>query len=322
MKVDNILVTGANGFVGRALCEALIKQGTSVKATCRDAKSIDLAGCKVVQMQSIDAETEWTASLDSVHTVIHLAARVHVMNDHAINPLEEFRKVNLHGTVNLARQAARAGVKRFIYVSSIKVNGEYTKAGKPFTEVDITNPTDAYAVSKFEAEQALLQIAQQAGMEVVIIRPPLVYGPGVKANFANMMQMLQRGIPLPFGAIQNKRSFVYVGNLVNFILRCVEHQAAANQIFLVSDGHDLSTKELLLNCAQALKVKVRLLPIPVWLLKFFAIIFGKKEMAQRLCDNLQVNISKAEYLLNWTPSISIIEGLAETAKGFQKAKEL
>jgi nucleoside-diphosphate-sugar epimerase len=321
LEINTILVTGANGFVGRALCETLIKQSTSVKATCRDAKSVDLAGCEIIRIQSIDAETEWTASLDGVHTVIHLAARVHVMNDHATNPLEEFRKVNLHGTVNLAKQAARAGIKRFIYMSSVKVNGEHTKPGKSFTEVDIANPTDAYAISKYEAEQALLQIAQQTGMEVVIIRPPLVYGPGVKANFASMMQMLQRGIPLPFGAIQNKRSFVYVGNLVNFIVRCVEHQAAANQIFLVSDGHDLSTKELLLNCAQALKVKVRLLPIPVWSLKFFANILGKKEMAQRLCDNLQINISKAEFLLNWTPSISIIEGLVMTAKSFQKAKE-
>ncbi len=314
MDINYLLVTGANGFVGRALCEELVKLGTPVKAICRETKSFDIAGCDVIQIPSIDAQTAWVASLNNVNTVIHLAARVHVMNDLVTNPLEEFLKINLHGTVNLARQSATAGVKRFIYMSSVKVNGEYTIAGKPFTETDVPTPTDAYAVSKYEAEQALLQIAQQTGMEVVIIRPPLVYGPGVKANFASMLRMLQRGIPLPLGTVQNKRSFVYVGNLVSFILRCVEHSAAANQIFLVSDGNDLSTKELLINCAQALRVKVRLLPVPINLLKLIAAVLGKKEMVQRLCDNLQVDISKAKYLLYWTPPISMNEGLKVTVK--------
>ncbi len=282
-----VLVTGANGFIGRLLSAELIRQGHSVVAAVRTTNNqIDDFEQKIVG--SINGETDWLVALRDVEVVVHLAARVHVMNDTAINPLSEFRKVNVDGTLNLAQQAINAGVKRFIFISSIKVNGEHTVIGKPFTEVDVANPQDAYGVSKFEAEQGLMRIAQQTGMELVIIRPPLVYGEGVKANFASMMRVVKRGVPLPLGAIHNKRSFVYVGNLVSLIVRCLDHPAAANQVFLVSDGRDLSTTELLLQCAMALGVKSKLLPVPQSLIAIGAALLGKQAVAQRLCGNLQV----------------------------------
>lgn len=308
----HVLVTGANGFVGRPLCRELIRCGYSVKAASRNSVNA-LAGADFVQISDITTDTDWTSTLSGVDVVIHLAARVHVMNDTAVDPLAEFRKVNVNSTLHLALQAAKAGVKRFIFISSIKVNGEHTTLGKPFTEEDVANPQDAYGVSKFEAEQGLLLIAQQTGMEVVIIRPPLVYGAGVKANFASMMRVVKRGIPLPLGAIYNKRSFVYVGNLVSLIMRCVDHPAAANQVFLVSDGHDLSTTELLRKCAVALGVSARLLPVPQGLIEVCAALLGKRDVAQRLCGNLQVDITKARTLLGWTPPVSVADGLKAAA---------
>jgi UDP-glucose 4-epimerase len=198
------------------------------------------------------------------------------------------------------------------------VNGERTKLGQPFTEEDTAHPEDAYGLSKLEAEQGLFLIARKTGMKVVIIRPPLVYGDGVKANFASMMRAVKRGIPLPLGAIHNQRSFVYVRNLVNFIRVCMEHPKAANQVFLVSDGHDLSTTELLMRCAQALGVKSRLLPVPQGWLTFCAALVGKGAVAQRLCGNLQLDISKARSLLGWTPPLTVEDGLHETALGLLK----
>ncbi len=310
-----ILVTGANGFVGKSLCAALRSDGHTLVATVR-ASNTKIDGGEQVVVGSIEGDTDWADALSGVAVVVHLAARVHVMNDKALDPLTEFRKVNVDGTLNLARQAAKAGVKRFIFISSIKVNGEHTVSGKPFTEDDLPSPQDAYGISKFEAEQGLLLIAQQTGLEVVIIRPPLVYGHGVKANFASMMRTVKRGIPLPLGAIHNKRSFVYVGNLVSLILRCADHPAVANQIFLVSDGCDLSTTELLRGCADALGVKARLLPIPQRLLELGAAFLGKKAVAQRLCGNLQVDITKARNLLGWEPPYSVAEGLRAVADGF------
>ena len=314
-----ILVTGANGFVGKSLCPALISQGEAVRAVVRvaDARADDF---EQVTVGSIDGATDWSAALRDIDVVIHLAARVHVMNDSAIDSLAEFRKVNVAGTLNLAKQAAKAGVKRFIFISSVKVNGEQTVKNKPFTESATANPQDAYGVSKHEAEQGLKRIAEETGMEVVIIRPPLVYGAGVKANFASMMRVAKRGIPLPFGAIHNKRSFVYVGNLVSLILRCVDYPAAANQTFLVSDGQDISTTELLRGCAEALGMKARLLPVPQKLVEVCATIIGKRDVAQRLCGNLQVDISKARNLLNWTPPISVADGLKATASGLNQGK--
>ena len=240
------------------------------------------------------------------------------MNDHSSDPLTEFRRVNVDGSLNLAKQAALAGVKRLIYLSSVKVNGEYTLSGHPFKESDVSNPQGAYGLSKLEAEQGLLLIAQETGMEVVIIRPPLVYGQGVKANFASMMRAVKRRIPLPLGAIHNNRSFVYVGNLVSLIATCIHQPAAANQVFLVSDGSDLSTTQLLQASATALGVKSRLWPIPQGSIEGLAALVGKRDLAQRLCGNLQVDISKAQKLLGWTPLIPVADGLKATALAFKQ----
>lgn len=310
-----VLVTGANGFVGKILCGQLVNQDYSVRAAVRSSE-VSIEHVNVFVSGNVDATTDWATALNSISTVIHLAARVHVMNDTAVDRLAEFRKVNVDGTLNLARQAASAGVKRFIFMSSVKVNGEYTEVAKPFNEELLANPQDAYGISKHEAEQGLFEIAQQTGMEVVIIRPPLVYGAGVKANFASMMRVVKRGIPLPLGAIHNKRSFVYVGNLVSLILRCIDHPAAENQVFLVSDGHDLSTTELLQGCAVALGVKAMLLPVPQKLIEVGAAILGKQDIAQRLCSNLQIDITKTRTLLGWAPPFSVEQSLKATADSF------
>lgn len=310
--VERIMVTGANGFVGQSLCKALCRQRYAVVAALR-SESTMLVGVERVILGALDSSTDWTIALVNVDVVVHLAARVHIMNDTTLDPMTEFRKVNVDSTLNLARQAAQAGAKRFIFISSIKVNGESTSTGRPFTEDDVANPQDPYGVSKWEAERGLQLIAQQTGMEVIIIRPPLVYGPGVKANFASMMNIVKRKLPLPLGAIHNQRSFVYVGNLVSFIMRCIEHPAAVNQVFLVSDGHDLSTSELLQMCAKTLNVKLVLLPVPQKLIKFGTLLFGKRDMAQRLCGNLQVDITKAQKVLGWFPPITVEAGLNATA---------
>ncbi|MDO9206059.1 MAG: SDR family oxidoreductase [Methylotenera sp.] len=309
-----VLITGVTGFVGKELCAELLSQGHEILVAVR-TKVVAIKNVEMTMVGEINRGTDWSTALRDVDVVIHLAARVHVMHDTVVDPLAEFRKVNVDGTLNLAHQAARADVKRFIFISSIKVNGEHTEVDKPFKESDVANPQDAYGVSKLEAEQGLLQIAQQTGLEVVIIRPPLVYGAGVKANFASMMRAVKRGIPLPLGAIHNKRSFVYVGNLVSLITRCVDHPAAVSQVFLVSDGHDLSTTELLSACAVALDVKSRLLPVPQKLIELSAVLVGKKDIAQRLCGNLQVDITKARTLLGWEPSVSVADGLKATALG-------
>jgi len=312
-----LLVTGGSGFVGGALCASLSESGHTVRLAQRLANAKSGTFEQVVVGQ-VDAATDWSAALKDVEVVIHLAARVHVMDDQSADPLAEFRRVNVDGSLNLAKQAASAGVKRLIYLSSVKVNGEYTLQGHPFKESDIANPQDDYGLSKFEAEQGLLLIAQQTGMEVVIIRPPLVYGRGVKANFASMMRAVKRGIPLPLGAIRNNRSFVYVGNLVSLITTCMRHPAAANQVFLVSDGCDLSTTQLLQACATSLGVNSKLWTLPQRLIEGLAAMMGKRDVAQRLCGDLQVDISKARALLGWTPPISVADGLKATALDFKR----
>jgi nucleoside-diphosphate-sugar epimerase len=249
---------------------------------------------------------------------MHIAARVHVMNERAGDPLAEFRRVNVDGTLNLARQAASAGANRFVFVSSIKVNGESTTETQPFTAADTPAPQDPYGISKMEAEQGLRQIAAETGMEVVIVRPPLVYGPGVKANFASMMRAVQRGLPLPLGSVtHNRRSFVALDNLVDLLITCIDHPAAANQTFLVSDGEDLSTTDLLRRLGQALNKPARLFPVPPSLLQLGANLLGKGDMAQRLLGNLQVDISHTRNTLNWTPPISVDEGLRRAAAGLR-----
>ena len=312
-----ILLTGATGFVGSAVTkEVLDNLGHELVAVSRQPLSGSYAPAKNFVIKTIDAGSDWLLALDGIDVVIHLAARVHVMQDSASNPLEAFRKVNTEGTLNLARQAAVAGVKRFIFISSIKVNGEFTKDGEPFTAMDAPAPQDPYGVSKLEAEQGLLALAQETGMEVVIIRPPLVYGPGVKANFLKMMAGLNKGVPLPFGAVHNKRSLVALDNLVDLILTCIDHPAAANEIFLVSDDDDLSTPELLQRMAESLGRSARLIPIPEGVLKFSAICLGKRDVAGRLLGSLQLDITKTKALLNWAPPVSMNKAFKKTAEDF------
>lgn len=312
-----VLVTGANGFVGGAVWRRLHGMGDVQAVGCvRRTVAFPEVDALVASVGDLSASTDWSSALSGVEVVVHAAARVHVMQDAATDPLQEFRRVNVQGTLQLARQAAAAGVRRFVFISSIKVNGEATQAGHPFTADDAPAPLDAYGISKMEAEQGLRELAAQTGMELVIIRPPLVYGPGVKANFQAMMRWLARGMPLPLGAIHNQRSLVALDNLVDLIVTCINHPAAANQTFLVSDGEDLSTSQLLRRMGQALGKPARLIPVPPALLKLGAASVGKPAVAQRLCGSLQVDISKTRQLLGWSPPVSVDEGLKKTAEGY------
>lgn len=305
-----VLVTGASGFVGSALCERLKNEGLNYRCAVRKPSPDQ----NTFPVGDIGPETIWGEALIDISTVIHLTARVHIMKDEVPDPLAEYRKVNVEGTLNLAQQAAQVGVKRFVFISSIKVNGEQTPLRKPFTSGDTSAPEDPYGISKNEAEQGLQQLAQETGMDVVIIRPPLVYGPGVKGNFRSMMRWVNKGIPLPLGAIHNQRSLVGLDNLVDFIITCIDHPAAANQTFLVADGEDLSTTDLLRRVGQAMGKPARLIPVPMSVLQFCARLLGKQAMVQRLCGNLQVDISKARKLLGWEPPVSVDEGLRRAVR--------
>lgn len=312
-----VLVTGATGFLGRALTSRLSADSTvRVRASSRSITPTTDASLDSVRVTDLTETTDWKSALRGVDVVVHTAARVHVMHDDALEPVAEFRRVNVAGTVNLARQAAAAGVRRFVFISSIKVNGEQTTPGCPFTSRDTPEPVEPYGVSKHEAEQALRRLAQDTGMEVVIIRPVLVYGPGVKANFLAMMRWLHQGIPLPFGSIHNRRSLVAVGNLTDLIARCLDHPAAANQTFLVSDGDDVSTATLLRRAAIAMDTQARLIRVPPYLLRATMRLAGKADVAQRLCASLQVDIEPTRQLLGWTPPVTMDAALRETARWF------
>lgn len=310
-----VLVTGASGFVGYAICLRLqATSGIDVVGAVRTTPSVAIGGTgkpvNTVQVPSgLGAETDWSAALAGVDAVVHAAARVHVMHERSHDPLSEYRHVNVDGTLRLAQQAAYAGVRRFVFISSIKVNGEATEYGAPFTPRDVPMPTDPYGISKWEAEQGLWGIARASGMELVIVRPPLVYGPGVKANFAALMKATGSGWPMPLGAVHNLRSYLALDNLVDFVFTCLRHPEAANQTFLVSDGQDLSTRDLVTGLAGAAGRRARLIPVPVWLLRLGAAIAGRPGFAARLCDNLQLDIGKSKALLAWTPPISVQEGL-------------
>lgn len=308
-----LLLTGATGFVGQQLVRALKKQaGLSLRLASRGATARD-AELPIFKVD-LSATSDWHEALEGCEVVIHTAARAHIMEDKAENPLQEFRKVNTVGTLNLAKQAAEAGVKRFIFISSIKVNGEATFANQPFTAADQPDPSDPYAISKYEAEQGLQNIAAKTAMEVVIIRPPLVYGPGVKGNLQRMLAWVEKKRPLPLGAIHNKRSFVSVDNLNSLIISCLNHPRAANQVFLVSDDQDLSTTELLKQLGRAINKPVYLLPFPQIILRWLALVLGKKAAFDRLCGSLQVDIEKTRLLLDWQPAQSVEEGFCRILK--------
>jgi nucleoside-diphosphate-sugar epimerase len=307
-----VLVTGANGFVGYAMCARLRETGIRYRAVARKALS-GQAHSDFVPTGSIEGKTDWKDSLLGVRTVVHLAARVHVMHETQVDPLAEFRRTNVEGTENLASQAVMAGVVRLVYVSSVKVNGELTTIGHPFRAGDKPRPKDPYGISKFEAEQALRRISKDTGLEVVIVRPPLIYGPHVKGNFEEMMRWIARGFPLPFGAItDNRRSFIGLDNFVDLLMRCIDHPAAANQTFLVSDDEDLSTAELLMRLGLALDMKSRIFHLPRGLLKLGATVLSKDDVYQRLCGSLQVDIQKTKQLLEWEPATSVDEGFRRT----------
>jgi nucleoside-diphosphate-sugar epimerase len=307
--MPKILVTGASGFVGKSLTAQLRRQGHIVCAATR-SKATALDGADVAAVGEINGDTDWAEALKYADVVIHLAARVHVMNEHSTNPLAEFRKVNAEGTQHLAECAAKAGVKRFIYVSSVKVNGEKTTS--PFTEVDRPNPQDAYGISKWEAEQVLRKISSETGMEVVIARPPLVYGVGVKGNFAQMIKVLAKGIPLPFASVKNLRSLIYVENLVDALILCATHPKAAGQTYLVSDGQDISTPDLLRKLSNAMGKPVKLLPCNPVLMRLAGRLFGKSVHIDKLVGSLQVDSNKIRRELGWEPPFTLDEGLKAT----------
>ena len=314
--MQNILVTGANGFIGKALCRRMLAENWHVRGAIRfmSQKSGLPSGFDRVEIGTIDSNTEWEKALDGIDAVVHLAARVHVMDEGSADPIIAYRKTNVEGTKHLAQIAASKKVRRLVFVSSIKVNGE----GKadPYTAEDRPVPVEPYAVSKLEAEKSLQRIADNTGLEVVILRPPLVYGPEVKANFLKLIKIIDRGIPLPLAMVKNRRSMIYMKNLVDAILRCTIHPAAAGKTYLISDGEDISTPELIQKISLVLGKPSRLFPIPSDLLRLFARMVGRSLTASRLLDSLIVDSSKIKSDLNWEPPFSLEEGLNETAKWY------
>lgn len=314
-----LLVTGASGFVGRAVCAQALHQGLTVRAALRKHGELP---CSVdsALIGEIDGETDWSRALCDVDIVIHLAARVHVMHDVASDPLEEFRRVNVAGTEHLACAAAASGVKRLVYVSSIKVNGEATDGGNKFSEIDSPCPRDPYGVSKYEAEQVLQRIAAETGLEIVIVRPPLVYGPEVKGNFIQMLRVIALRIPLPLASVRNLRSLVYVGNLVDALMLCATHPAAAGQTYLVSDGEEISTPALLRRLGDAMAYPALLFPWPEALLNLAGRLIGKAPLVERLLGSLQVDSGKIRRELDWMPPYTLQQGLQATAEWYRNSR--
>jgi nucleoside-diphosphate-sugar epimerase len=313
-----VVVTGASGFVGSSLSTSLAASGFRVRAAVRAGTPAELPGCSGVEraiLGDISASTGWSSLLTNVDCVVHCAALAHIMHETAGEALAAYRAVNVDGSRRLAEQAAAAGVRRLVYLSSIKVNGEKTAHGAPFLCSDTPAPQDAYGVSKWEAEQALWEVSAKTGLEVVVVRPPLVYGPGVKGNLARLLKLVRLGLPLPFSAVQNKRSLIGLDNLVDLLIRCVDHPAAAGQTFLVSDGEDLSTPDLLRHMAAAMNRSPRLFPVPVSLLRLAGGAFGKRAEIDRLVGSLQIDSSHTRRVLGWTPPVSVEEGVRRMVQG-------
>jgi len=318
---DRILITGATGFIGSALGQYLLEAGHPVRGVVRASTRIprrvipESANLEWVFLHDRSTERETDEALQGVQIVVHLAARVHVMVDDASNPLQEFQRVNVAWTERLAARAAAQGVLRFVYLSSVKVNGERTVV--PFAEQDPPKPQDPYGVSKWEAEQALDRVSMQTGMETVVVRSPLVYGPGVRGNFLQLLNILRRGIPLPLASIRNQRSLVYLGNLVDALSRCIQDPRAVGRTYLLSDGEDLSTPELVRRLGVAMGSRVCLWPCPTAFLYWMGEVAGKRGMIDRLVGSLQVDSSKIQTELNWHPPFTVDAGLSETAAWFR-----
>lgn len=331
-----VLITGANGFIGRALCVRMLDEGWNVRGTVRHLKKLNSfpAGVNAIQVESIGPDTDWSKALLDVNCVVHLAANVHIMKKTPFDSLTTIHKVNVKGSEHLAREAASANVKRFVYMSSVKVNGEGTEAGgqksevryrkaqlkMAFSENDNPEPRDAYGISKWEAEQVLQEIAEETGMEIVILRSPLVYGPNVKANFLRLLKVVDYGIPLPLASIKNRRSFIYLENLIDAVVTCIIDSKASGQTYFVSDGEDVSTPELVRRISSALGKPTRLFPFPPILLKMAGIITGKSVAIDRLLRSLTIDCSKIRRELEWQAPFSMDQGLKETAEWYNKQR--
>lgn len=312
-QMKRVLVTGGGGFLGRPLCLRLAGGGFDVRASVRTRPLVNVANVESVRVE-LTPEADWSGHLLGVDAVVHAAARVHMMRDQAADPLAEFRRVNTASTLRLARQAAASGVRRFVFLSSVGVNGAATDE-RPFSELDAAKPHSPYAISKHEAELGLRDIAESTGMSVVVIRPPLAYGSHAPGNFGALVRAVARAWPLPLGSINNQRSFVGVDNLVDFICTCLQHPQAANETFLVSDGEDVSTPELIRRLAAAMQRPARLIPVPVVALRAVAGMLGRREAVQALCGSLQVDIGKARQMLGWVPTVTLEEGLRRAVQG-------
>jgi len=316
--MNSVLLTGSTGFVGSALL-AELKKFPDFRVISAVRSAVSPASDDVVVVGNIDGATDYSSALNGVDVVVHAAARAHIMRDEVADPLAEYRKVNVEGTLNLAKQAVAAGVKRFVFISSIGVHG--LNSSRPFTETDFEAPHDAYAVSKYEAEQGLRKLATETGLEVVIIRPPLVYGGAAPGNFRSLINLANKSVPLPFGAVNNHRSMVYVGNLVSFIIHCIQHPMAANHTFLVSDGEDVSLRKLVTFIRLCLGRSPRLLPVPLWLFKLAGAVTGKQGVVDRLVGDLQVDSSKARTLLEWVPPFTVSQGIEATVADFMSKEQ-
>lgn len=316
--MKRILVTGVNGFIGQTLCSELSNRGFLVRGTMRSQSHSLSKGeiVDIVPVGDIGPETDWTAALNGIDAIVHLAGRAPMMREILKDPLSEYRRVNTAGTEHLARSAVKAGVNRIVYLSTVKVNGEMT-GDVPFSESDISNPEGYYAISKWEAELILRRIAQETRLEVVILRLPLVYGPGVKANFLKLINLVARRIPLPLANVNNRRSLIYLGNLTDAIVTCIIHPKAAGQTYMVSDRENISTPELVRIIASAMGIKPRLIPLSLFLLRVFGRLTGKIELVRRLIDSLSINSDKIRRELDWKPPFTIEQGICETVKWYK-----